>query len=319
MKAGLTYGVVAMMAVLALTAGARLSPFSFAWPHAMILLAVWAAVPMGIGLAQPVLATVGGGRGWWAYKAGAVAVTGVLLAEPFGYSLGEAGPALAGVWLGAMLSFGWRFGWPFGQRLRRGERPALWEWLVMAGVAQVSVGAAWLVADAAGWPVFGFDLAIVRLTAAHFHFAGFSLPILVGLALREYGADAWWARGSGLVVLAGVPLVALGITLTRLGVNVKVEAALGAIFGLGALGVAVMQGRLAWRWWKNGARGAGGWLGFSAMAFGVGMSLAIAYALRPWFPWPLLTLPWMWAVHGTVQVLGFTMGGLMAWALRGRA
>jgi hypothetical protein len=50
----------------------------------------------------------------------------------------------------------------------------------------------------------------VLLTAIHFHYAGFALPLLTGLAGRALGGRI--ARIASLGVIAGVPLVAFGIT-----------------------------------------------------------------------------------------------------------
>ena len=41
------------------------------------------------------------------------------------------------------------------------------------------VGGAWMAADWLAIQPMGFDSLIVRLTAAHFHFAGFVLPLVV--------------------------------------------------------------------------------------------------------------------------------------------
>ena len=72
------------------------------------------------------------------------------------------------------------------------------------------------------------------------------------------------------------------------------------------LGVALAQGLVAWRLGNF-------WLGASAFSLLVGMMLALLYALRIWLPLPWLHIPWMWAVHGSVQVFGFTVGGLVGW------
>jgi hypothetical protein len=46
------------------------------------------------------------------------------------------------------------------------------------------------------------------------------------------------------------------------------------------------------------------------------MILAALYGLRTWISISWLDLPWMWALHGTLNSLGFAIPGLAAWALR---
>src|SRR5690606_24380069 len=54
-----------------------------------------------------------------------------------------------------------------------------------AGLGMVAVGGAWATASCLGLRPLGFSDTIVLLTAAHFHYAGFVLPVLAGLAARR--------------------------------------------------------------------------------------------------------------------------------------
>jgi hypothetical protein len=40
------------------------------------------------------------------------------------------------------------------------------------------------------------------------------------------------------------------------------------------------------------------------------------YALRVWYPAPLLSIPWMRAWHGAANVFGAAGLGLLGWALK---
>jgi hypothetical protein len=40
---------------------------------------------------------------------------------------------------------------------------------------------------------------------------------------------------------------------------------------------------------------------------------ALLYALRLWIPLPRLHIPRMWAIHGSIQVFGFALCGLIGW------
>lgn len=43
--------------------------------------------------------------------------------------------------------------------------------------------------------------------------------------------------------------------------------------------------------------------------------LAAIYGSRFYVPMPWLDIPWMRAVHGTANALGFGLAGLLAWAM----
>lgn len=171
------------------------------------------------------------------------------------------------------------------------------------------VGAAWLVAQRANWTPWGFDPLIVLLTAAHFHHAGFTLPLMAGLNARAK-ADGL-ARFSCLAILAGVPLVAVGITCTHFGVLPVVEPVAVAVLVVGALGVAVLQMRRGFQPARNTWRRAG--LVVSGAALFVAMLLALGFGLRYFIPNLALTMPQMWMVHGTLNALGFGLCGILAW------
>ncbi|MBL9129568.1 MAG: YndJ family transporter, partial [Verrucomicrobiaceae bacterium] len=114
-----------------------------------------------------------------------------------------------------------------------------------------------------------------------------------------------------VAILAGVPLVALGITCTHFGVLRFVEPFGVTVLVLGALGVAVSQIR-------RGIAKQGGWLvraGFvvSGASLLAAMLLAMGFGLRHLFPNLALTMPQMWMIHGTLNAFGFGLCGLLAW------
>jgi len=182
---------------------------------------------------------------------------------------------------------------------------------VLAARVFPAIGAAWLVAHRANWTPFGFDPLIVLLTAAHFHHAGFTLPLIAGLHGK--------ARSDGLAclacaaVLAGVPLVAAGITCTHFGVVAWMEPLGVSLLVLGSLTVAVLQLRLAWQ--REQPLSHRMLLGVSGMALMTAMVLALCFGLRHVLPGLALTMPQMWALHGSLNVFGFGLCGLLGWCL----
>ena len=63
-----------------------------------------------------------------------------------------------------------------------------------AGLVYLAVGGGWTVLAWGGLRPLGFAAPIVLLTAVHFHYAGFALPLLTGLAGRNLPRGVWPAR-----------------------------------------------------------------------------------------------------------------------------
>jgi hypothetical protein len=171
-----------------------------------------------------------------------------------------------------------------------------------------AVGGGWLVLSVMGARPLAFPPEIVRATAIHFHYAGFALPLLAGLMASAHPGAA--ARAAAAGVVAGVPLVALGITLSAF--SVKLPEWLAAWFLVAAcVPLAVLQLRLASR---PGRRGRA-LLAVSGLSLLAGMALAALYAWgNSWGPsW--LDIPLMVRTHGAINALGFALPGLLAWNL----
>lgn len=172
-----------------------------------------------------------------------------------------------------------------------------------------AIGAAWLVAYRAGWMPFGFDALIVLLTAAHFHHAGFTLPLMAGLCGKSLPGKM--SRWSCLLILVGVPLVAVGITCTHFQVLPWVEPLSVCVLVAGALGVAVLQMQMAFQ--KGQHVGERLLFGLSGVSLFIAMMLALGFGLRYFLPSGALSMPAMWAVHGSLNTFGFGLCGILAW------
>lgn len=175
-----------------------------------------------------------------------------------------------------------------------------------------AVGAAWLLAHRLNYLPFDFDSLIVLLTAAHFHHAGFTLPLLAGLAGKALpGVHSRWACQ---LILAGVPLVAVGITCTHFHLLPWVEPVAVTVLVAGALGVALLHIRQAFHRRARGLQGL--WFGISGLSLLAAMLLALSFGLRSLLPEWALPMPAMWAVHGTLNTFGFGLCGILAWRCR---
>lgn len=178
----------------------------------------------------------------------------------------------------------------------------------LAASLYLPVGAAWGTADRLSFQPLDFSPTITLLTAAHFHYAGFVLPLMLGLALREF--PCLLSKFIGWGVISGVSLVAIGIMTTHFGFSPIIEVIAVTIMTLSAFGAGMMHINLAWR--HRLEPGALLWV-LSGLALMVGMALAFCYGWRTIFSIELFTIPWMYAIHGTLNAIGFAIPGLLAW------
>jgi len=186
------------------------------------------------------------------------------------------------------------------------------ETCIDAALLYLPVGGVWLCLSRLGANPLGFSDTIVLLTAVHFHYAGFTLPILVGMtgrALAEIRPSMWKAfRLVAAGVIAGPAFVAAGITFSPL-IEVIAAVILATsliILSLLTLFVIVpgIHGHLA-----------RGLLFISAAALIVGMLFASVYAVGEFTGTTVLSIPHMAQIHGLVNALGFVLCSLLAWSI----
>jgi hypothetical protein len=194
--------------------------------------------------------------------------------------------------------------------VERGPGPIA-ELAIDGGMLFLAVGGMWVLFSRWGQRFLGFGEPLVLLTGAHFHFAGFVLPILTGLAARAVPGP--WARAAAAGVLSGVPLVAAGITLTPHGIR-WVEPIAAVWLAAAALIVAGLEWRLAAR--SRTAMDAF-LAGVSGTALASAMVLAPVYSIGLFLGKAWLDVPAMLKFHATANVLGFALPGLLYWCRRG--
>jgi hypothetical protein len=183
------------------------------------------------------------------------------------------------------------------------------ETLVDSGFVYVTVGSVALVLSHLGI-TFWFDPTVVSLTAVHFHYAGFVLPVFTGLAGRCVGptGDRVYRPLAG-VVLVGPALIAVGIS-----VSPMVElVAVGAF----TLAVAALGGYVVLRVAPRRPRAQRVLLRVAALALPVSMALALGYGVGAYTGSPPLglTLDAMVTLHGSLNAYVFGFFGLIAWRL----
>jgi len=199
----------------------------------------------------------------------------------------------------------------------RGLQP-MDELAIDAGSLFLPVGAAFALASRAGVPLGGFDEPVVSFTAAHFHYAGFAAPIVIGAVGRlmhppGVRTTTGYRIGTSAVV-AGVPLTAAGIA-----GGVTLERASAVLLACGMLVASATSIRAILRLRERPALPRFV-LALSFLGLVVPMALAVAFALtgsagRGGSFSAVVPLATMIRYHGTVNALGFALPALVALVL----
>ncbi|MGB6041795.1 MAG: YndJ family transporter [Pirellulales bacterium] len=186
------------------------------------------------------------------------------------------------------------------------------------GLVLIAIGGAWVGMWRWGaWPG-SFPPVIAELTAVHFHFAGFALPIIAGhvvACLKSRLAE------TVVPVLAALTLLlAVGITWSPL---LEVTTAVGVAWFAATAGI--LQLKVAFS--ETSQADVMSLLAFSAVALLCGMGLAMGYAVGEYVGslqgreaysgggW--LDVPTMIRLHGATLAFGYALIGMLAVSLGG--
>jgi hypothetical protein len=184
------------------------------------------------------------------------------------------------------------------------------ETCIDAGLLYLPVGGAWLILARLGAAPMGFSGVIVTLTAIHFHYAGFAAPILAGVVGRQLDAARSATRPAfralSVGVIAGIALVAAGITLSPL---LEVMAVVLLAVSLG--GVALMSLGVLRSLESPLPRVL---IPISALALVAGMILAGVYAAGEFTGTDWISIPQMAQLHGIANAAGLA-AGLVGWGI----
>jgi hypothetical protein len=185
---------------------------------------------------------------------------------------------------------------------------------ISVGLLYLAVGGVWLVLSRSGATPMHFAEPIILLTAVHFHFTGFALPVITaatGRALKNRaprGALASLFPYVAAGIVCGPPILAGGFVF-----GYPLWKLLAALFlatvciVLAALLFSVVP--------RIEARSAQVLLCISAASLIVGMVLAGAYVIGDFTQRYWLLIPSMARWHGTTNAIGFAFCGLAGWAL----
>jgi hypothetical protein len=282
----------------------RPSPFQRPWAVFLLLLGALVIVPLGLRLVPDLQE---GPAKLWRIAIFLQLPTALLLLAAFAGPAGTLAAVLSLPWLAttaviALLGL---------LRVWQRRSKSLEELCLDAGLMYLAIGGSWTILDRLGVRPLSFDPIIVLLTAIHFHYAGFALPIVTGLAGRSLETGA--ARLAAAGVIAGVPLVAAGITARQLAVGSWLEALSAWVLSVaGLLSAGLLLRLAAQRGRPLPVRAL--WV-VAALCLAFSMVLSLLYGSRAYLYLAWLDIPWMRAFHGTANALGFGVAGLLAWNL----
>jgi len=279
----------------------RLSPFDVGWAHALLLFAPLVLVPLALRcfpLAAPMS---------FAWRTATIlqlpAV--LLLTWSFLTPQGNVAAALSLPWLavtGLLAMVGLSGAW----RNHRGPLAGL---SLDVALVYLAIGAFWTTLDRWGQRPLDFEPVIVLLTGIHFHYAGFMLLVLTALAMRQLPGRLSSMTGIGVIV--AVPLTAVGITASQLGYGSLLEALAAWFMALAGISVGVLYCRLGLR--QTAPASSRSLFLLAGLALLAGMGLAGLYGARFYCSIPWLDIPWMRALHGSLNALGFSLAGIVGW------
>lgn len=176
------------------------------------------------------------------------------------------------------------------------------EFAIDLGLIYIVLGGAWFFAFVMGIDT-GFSPLITWLTAIHFHYSAFLLPIFIGLLGRLYQSLLYRVVCS--ILLVSPMIVAIGITFSRL---IELLSVLLYIIGLAGLLLITYRTPFANRLQK--------WLvRISFGALGITIIFSLLYALGNGFSLTSVTIDFMLRFHGVLNCVVFALFGIVGWSL----
>jgi len=259
----------------------------FGWIEAGLAVAIAFVVPTGFLSLQRILGESSPVPGW-----AKVSVLSLITPWPLVSAL------LAVPWCGFVIREAVR-----GiRRWTRGRSARAFTEAVPAGF--LAVGGVFLVLGRGDIPFLGFSNQIVDLTAVHFHFAGFVLPLIA--LLNDRVQDSSISRAALWGTVLATPLTAAGIA-----AGAAMELVGASLVALSAVAIALVQLRIA--------RRSQPLLMVASVALLISMPLAAVYAYGEFTVTPYLTIPMMLRTHGALNAFGFALPAVYGWNKMGLA
>ena len=186
-----------------------------------------------------------------------------------------------------------------------------WERLPVAGGwLLIAVGGLWFISLIVGKSPSGYDLRFTMLTALHFHFAGFALPIMTG-RLMHFSRTNKLAITKIITIISPVLLVSIPTVGIGIAFSPFIEFVASTVLLTCCTMLALCQIHCA-----GFIKSYSGWLlSASATALIASCVMAFIYAIGEYTDNETLAIPLMIASHGLLNSLGFSLLGLVGWTI----
>ncbi|MDU0812662.1 YndJ family protein [Bacillus siamensis] len=179
------------------------------------------------------------------------------------------------------------------------------EMSVMMGFVYLAGGGFWFFAYILKIPIMDFGPLIVLLTAVHFHYSAFLIPIFNGLLGRILRENRVLYRLSTVIILISPILIALGITFSKILDVIAVALYLTGLYVNAYLvfkaSFAVKTGRFLIR--------------SSSAVLMITIAFSLIYSLGVYREEATLTISQMIWIHGAVNAFGVILPALAGWRL----
>ncbi|WP_158217592.1 YndJ family protein [Lottiidibacillus patelloidae] len=176
------------------------------------------------------------------------------------------------------------------------------EFAIDLGLMYLAIGGVWFFAYTAELDT-GFSALLTWLTAIHFHYSAFLLPIFVGFLGRIYKPKSYVLICS--LILISPLVVAIGITYSRTVEVLSVLIYIVAIYSL-----------IAYAFQANFSHTLQKWLvRISFSAIGVTIIFSLFYAFGNYTGNVVIDIYFMLQFHGVVNAIFFGLLGIIGWSL----
>ncbi|PEP82264.1 YndJ family protein [Bacillus pseudomycoides] len=188
--------------------------------------------------------------------------------------------------------------------LERGWKP-LEETAIDSGFIYLFLGGFWFFASVANISIMQFSSDIVLLTAAHFHYSAFLLPLSVGLLGRKQQKKSKLYKFITVIIVISPMTVAIGITYSR---TFEFFAVLIYLISLYAYGVYV---------WKTKFTSiiAKILLIISSSTLMITILFSLVYSYGNFKQVMTITITQMVWIHGVVNGIGVTLPAFIGWMI----
>ncbi len=180
--------------------------------------------------------------------------------------------------------------------------------LLMFPVLFLQVGGFWLMIDQMDIVFMGITAPIRLLTAVHFHFTGFGVPVLLAGLHALFLRNRWERQAYRTMIAAGgvvvgIPMVAIGFVHSNM---VKTTGVVLLSLSMVFAAVLLFQsGRFMKRSYYTWC------VRLAAGCVVMGMILAVIFQVTLHLRRPVLSIPLMTVTHGVLNGLGFMIPGLI--------